>query len=197
MFEQLLSTGLSMAGNILGVSMQNEANAQAASHQREWAGDQERSGREFTERMSSTAHQREAKDLEAAGLNPLLTLGGGASTPGASAPGGATAQVAGLDTNGMINSALQGLKLSKELDMMDAQIKKTKIDSKVAGKGIPASEITNEAYETLGKPLMKMLKGIFKSGSSSAKDIKNIPAVKGYDQKTKQFILDRLGDKGE
>lgn len=69
----IIAAGSSLLGGIL---QNNSAKAQAQNQM------------DFQREMSDTAHQREVKDLEAAGLNPILSArGSGASTPsGASAP---------------------------------------------------------------------------------------------------------------
>jgi len=75
----LLGSGIGAAASVFGQSSANKANKREAEK-----------NRQFQEYMSSTAHQREIKDLKKAGLNPILSATGGR---GASTPGGSMARI--------------------------------------------------------------------------------------------------------
>lgn len=81
----IVAAGIGAAGSLLGGATAAQGAKDANAKQIELAREQ----MEFQERMSNTAHQRQVKDLRAAGLNPILSAGGS----GASQPSGAMAQV--------------------------------------------------------------------------------------------------------
>lgn len=124
----------------------------------------------FQERMSNTSHQRQIKDLEAAGLNPLLSATGGASTPP-----GATTQVQselGAGVTSAIEAKTLHLAMKKQKEEIanmkeqnrniKADTQKKKMETDVLSKDIPKAELMNEIYDNFISPMVNSAKEIKK-----------------------------------
>lgn len=89
--------------------------------------DQAQLNRDFQERMSNTAHQREVEDLLKAGLNPVLSALAGSSTPSGSAASGVTSSGAAgtVDTtaNQLLSSVINAL-IGQETAISVAEVNK-------------------------------------------------------------------------
>lgn len=136
----LLVGGMSTAAQMWGQSKANDFNAGQAQRQMDW--------QQF---MSNTAHQREGRDLEKAGLNRLLSMNGS----GASTPTGAMA-VAKNEMEGAAASAQETVRMfydmkkqKEEIELLRAQRNKTNTEEKVIRGGIPESEMKNDIFDAI------------------------------------------------
>lgn len=145
-----LGASIGGAFSFLGANSTNKANLKIAREQMA-----------FQKEMSNTAHQREVQDLEAAGLNPLLSVSGS----GASTPSGSFASQQNAIGEG-INTALNTYRLMElEKKKTEADIKKTnaetdvvKSQNKILEPQVKKAGNENKIYDTwVGKNLIPWL----------------------------------------
>ncbi|WNK13350.1 MAG: DNA pilot protein [Microvirus sp.] len=103
--DAVIGAGIVAGAGLIGGMVNNASSAEQAHR-----------NREFQQKMSSTAHQREVADLKAAGLNPMLSSHGG----GASSPSGAVAQTQDA-ISPAVNSGVSAYSASKQGTLTQAQ----------------------------------------------------------------------------
>lgn len=136
----LAAAGASLAGDLIsGHSARSESSR----------------NRDFQERMSGTAHQREVKDLRAAGLNPILS----AKYGGASSPPGSMASIPRINNpvsayqayraqdQAIENAEETNANLKKQGVLTDAQTAKTLQEARLTGANADQAEVLKGLYK--------------------------------------------------
>lgn len=158
------STG-SMATALMTASAQEEKANIASAYESQ-------KNREFQERMSNTAHQREIADLKKAGLNPILTGKYG----GSSTPSGSMAQMQKGDiskTASTITSAVAQSRLSSaQIANLNASTEKTNAET------TGTLQANDRAENRFPLELDQLISGTGKDDTTSASNLATIKKTK-------------------
>lgn len=124
-FPLAAAAAIGGVASYLGQRSANKANKQIASETTAANMADAQANRDFQERMSNTEVSRRMKDLQSAGMNPLLAATGGASTP-SGAQGSAQGYTAEDAMSKGVASALEAGLAKSQVDLQKENVKQVK-----------------------------------------------------------------------
>lgn len=151
----LLGGVLGGAASFFGQQSTNAMNKEEAEKMRQFNAREALGQRNWQEWMSNTSHQRQMKDLEKAGLNPIMAMHSGASTPGGGTASGGMATMENAAASG-VSSAVQAAATGMGLAKLKQELKNMKTNEEVgqAQKGLLQEQKKKTNAETIRTEMM-------------------------------------------
>lgn len=176
----LLATGLSAGASLLGGIMANNSAKNIA-----------KDNNATSIELANTAHQREVKDLLAAGLNPILSANSGASVPNMqSAPVQNILENVGNSARAgaLISEQVKNLKVTNSNIMADTVLKTAQKDAAVAtATAANAQTVKTNNENTLFYDTMPFMRALSMANAQSASAVARSNSI--------QADLDSMGAK--
>lgn len=155
-FKDAINIGLASipgVGQYLGNKEANQTNARINQAQMDFQRESNREAMAFEERMSNSAVQRGAGDLEKAGFNRILAAGGG----GASTPSGSSSSGAAYDhqneaegvSESVQNSALSFAMAKEQIKEIRSRIGMNEANTAAIKAGTPKKAVIGKVYSAV------------------------------------------------